>query len=128
MALLNINILSFNVNGLGNGAKRNEFFIFLSSVQKIHSFDIICLQETHMDCKLYDILPAKWKSSSAIWSVNETSKGVAVLFNSERVSLLKKLPVAQEDREIRVEISIDNIAYLLINSYVPATAADRTRE
>ena len=121
-----LNILSYNVKGIGglhNENKRNQLFdLYFNSLKK--KVDIIFLQETHVDITVYNQIKKEWKTDNKhFWSIDETSKGVAILIMQDNIEVKQVIEVNQ--RSIKLKIKINNIEILLINSYIPAKRDER---
>ena len=82
-----LNIATFNVNGINEYNKRNSIFRKLRDM----NLDIICLQETHIEAQNIETVKKHWQQMS-IWSPGPSgkSRGVAILFKSNNITILDK--------------------------------------
>lgn len=130
-----IKIVSWNVNGIrsnvlctnkleGGWKKDIDKVSNLGELISMHDPDIICLQETKCDEKVYDNIKIPnfhqyWSSSKGAGarSGNRYS-GVSVWSKIKPLKITYEIPSANPDKEGRV-IVVDYGGFILINTYCP---------
>lgn len=73
-----LNIISMNVQGLGDKAKRKDVLNYLKSKK----FSICFLQDTHFDRKEESYIRSQWGYECYFSFYNTQSRGVAILINN----------------------------------------------
>lgn len=110
------NIISLNVNGLGNPIKRNKVIAKLRKAKP----SVVFLQETHLSKKEHE----KFKKLGYVNSFyssckNSRRRGVITLLpNFVNFELIKE-EVDREGRYVIVKGRIDSVLVSLINVYAP---------
>lgn len=74
-----LEIVTYNVRGLGNFSKRKDVFDFLRG----QTADIICLQEVHVAPGKENVFRNQWGGRAWIESVSSTAGGVAILIQNK---------------------------------------------
>jgi exonuclease III len=115
-----LNLLSLNVRGLGNGAKRSSLFHWLKKHHDVHN-KIVFLQETHVIKSQEFRWKKLWYGKRIFSNGTSKSKGVAILLPKflEYNILSEKLDPG--GRYIALKIEIEGTIYGLINGYAPTS-------
>ena len=71
-----LNIISMNVRGIRNVKKRRALF----SQFRLGKYDVVGLQETHLNKKDIDMLKREWGTNFHISEGSNHSKGILTLF------------------------------------------------
>ncbi len=109
-----MNILSFNVNGIGQKTKR--LYIF----QKIKQLDSIAfLQETHSDISIEKTRKTEWQGEILFSHGTTNSKGVCIYIPPYLDYNIEEQFTDGTGRIIVAKIKIQSIIYILCNAYVP---------
>ncbi len=117
-----LNIATFNVNGMRAADTQSELF----NLCKLHTFDILLLQETHMDNKRMTDGFAQELNYKCIWSFGTNrSCGVAILLSDDLDYKLEKHEYDFDGRLLFVDIEIHDVKYRIINIYAPNIEKDR---
>ncbi len=128
-----LRLLSLNVNGLRDAAKRRTLFNLLHRDR----WDVVLLQETHHVSQAEGKewigegaggLRANWRGPS-IWSHGtDRSRGVAVLVSpsaAQRVPDLELQHSSPHGRSLGVSFTLWGTPFTAISVYAPSTAASR---
>lgn len=111
----NIEIASYNVNGLANKTKRLQLFTWLKEKKRT----IICLQETHSSPPDEDPWREEWGGSILFSHGLKNSRGVMILFNKGFDLKMEKVEVHPQGRWIIVKLKIEDRSLCLVNIYGP---------
>ena len=111
----NIDLCSFNVNGLRVQEKRRAIFKKL----KEESYNIVFLQETHCTAEVEKIWRAEWGGELMCSNGSSASKGVAILFKRGFPYKCLNKVIDIQGRYIIAHIEIEETEYLLCNLYAP---------
>ena len=97
-------LVTFNVNGIGDNTKRWEVFHYLHSKK----FDIIMLQETHSTKEVCSLWKTEW--GGKVWFSHDLSnaRGVMIMFKNGWVLQIHTTLVSEDGRFL--------ILYATINS------------
>ena len=118
-----LNIISYNVNGLLDKAKRQEVF----ALAKANNVDILLLQETHVhNFKEATLFDQDW-GSKGFWGYGISNKqcGVGILFNSHLQYKILNLFHDPVGRYVLVNVEIDGQQFCIINIYAPNNIKER---
>ena len=107
---------SLNVDGLRNGQKRSSLFKFF----KDSIYDVILLQETHVNCSDIADWEREW-SLDSFWNPGPSnlSCGVGILFNKHRQIQVLSTDSDTEGRILKVTVRFDNQIFQIVNIYAP---------
>lgn len=111
-----INILSFNVRGLGDHQKRKDVLQWLRQ-QKA---DILCLQDIH--CASGDEsrwLQLSWGYKCYIAPYTSNSRGVAILFNNSFEYKVNGILADPLGNYLILDITTNDLQFTLVNIYGP---------
>ena len=78
MSDIKFEVVSFNVNGIGDDLKRREIFNFMK--KQASGKAIICLQETHSTKRVEKLFEYQWRGKMLFSPGTSGSKGVCVAF------------------------------------------------
>uniref|UniRef100_A0A8D0CV61 exodeoxyribonuclease III n=1 Tax=Sander lucioperca TaxID=283035 RepID=A0A8D0CV61_SANLU len=112
-----LQLISWNVKGLGSPVKRGKVFKHLKSL----SADIIFLQETHIKTAMQHRLKCNWVSQIYQSSFTSHARGVAILFRKNipfQVTSVNNDPLG---RYLLVSGTINSFSLTLLNIYGPNT-------
>uniref|UniRef100_A0A3B3IJ21 exodeoxyribonuclease III n=1 Tax=Oryzias latipes TaxID=8090 RepID=A0A3B3IJ21_ORYLA len=110
-----LNIVSWNVRGLGSGPKRLKVLSHLDDLKA----DIALLQETHLSTQSQDLLCSSKFPVIYSSSYNSKQRGVAVLINKNVTFTHKDTVTDPEGRFVIINISIQNKDYCIASIYGP---------
>ena len=114
-----VKILTNNVNGLNNSAKRNNIMNFFQDIK----YDIYCIQETHSTDETAIEWANEWKNKTngtSIWNSGNSHKcGVAILFKKDII--LKQTTTDKKGRILAVSLIFKKHKIRIINIYAPNT-------
>ena len=112
-----VEVVTFNVNGLGDATKRKEVFHYLN----IKNYNIIMLQETHSDkCS------ERWWSNqwgTKIWfSHGDTNaRGVSILFSKKTQIEVHNVISSETGHFLILYCTLKSKKFLLVNVYAHNT-------
>lgn len=89
----NVNVVSFNVNGLRNEAKRRAIFNYL----KYFNSHIIMLQETHSSQDDETVWSNEWDSKIYFCHGTKTARGVLVMISRDLSVQMEAIRSVQAD-------------------------------
>ncbi len=112
---MNINFVSWNVQGMGHPIKRGKVFAHLKSL----SADIIFLQETHIRPNEQQRLRANWISRIHQATFSSKARGVAILFKKSISFHSHSVITDPAGRYIIVSGCINNFPITCVNVYGP---------
>ena len=113
-----IKIATLNVNGM----KASSTQCHLLQVLNTYKFDILFLQETHVDnMSLGNSLKHTCKfNCNAYWSLGTNrSAGVGILFFPNCDTEIEKFDTDLDGRFLLLDLKIDGIPFRLVNIYAP---------
>ena len=111
----NLEFLSLNVNGLGDDFKRQSMFLWL----KQFNSDFVFLQETHSVRDKENKWKVEWGGDVFFSHGESNKKGVAILINNRLDYKIVEKIDDPEGRFIVLNITVDDIDFVLINFYAP---------
>ena len=117
MSQVDFEVVSHNVNGIGDDRKRREIFNFMK--KHTSSKALVCLQETHSTPKNKKLFEYQWRGKVLFSHGTSSSQGVCICF---RYGLDYKLINVISDKGGRYIISrmeIQGEPYLILNCYAP---------
>ena len=117
---INFKIISFNVRGIRSIKKRRALFHLFRK----NSYDIVCLQESHLLKKDSDIIMREWGTNFHLAEGTEQSKGLLTLF-SKRLQDFNFTLVEENDRILISKLEIDYMSFFVLNVYAPCIQADK---
>jgi exonuclease III len=119
---LSINFLILNVNGL---VKTDRRAVILNSLQALKQ-DIIFLQETHVESdEQIEAISKMWDGVSLWHKGSHHSRGVAFLFSKRLQPVVDKIYKDNDGRIFKLDCSLSNIKFTLINVYCPNDHIER---
>lgn len=111
-------LVSYNVNGLGDDRKRRKIFNFLKKNSTGNS--VIFLQETYTTVKSENIFRYQWHGDMLFSHGTSNSRGVAIAFRHSLEYKTLSIPVCDKNgRYIILYAEIQGSPYLLVNCYAP---------
>uniref|UniRef100_A0A3B3I4T3 Reverse transcriptase domain-containing protein n=1 Tax=Oryzias latipes TaxID=8090 RepID=A0A3B3I4T3_ORYLA len=110
-----LNIVSWNVRGLGSGPKRLKVLNHLNDLKA----DIALLQETHLSLSAGHLLCCSQYPAMYSASFNSKQRGVAVLINKNVTFTHKDTVTDPEGRFVIINISIQNKDFCIASIYGP---------
>ena len=111
-----LNIVSLNVRGLHDNAKRSTLFHWL----KVKNFDIICLQETFCTPELKEIFDNEWHGPTFHGITNSPhSRGVSILFGKNFSPSVHNVHTGEDGRKILINVDYMGQKYAIANIYAP---------
>ena len=112
----NINICSYNCNGLGDHLKRKDVFDFVRS----RKFDICLLQETHLLTSQENFIRSCWGGEVVVAGNSTNSNGVIILFSNNFEYKIHKCVRGDNGNFIMLDIELENCRISLVNIYGPS--------
>lgn len=110
-----LNVVSWNVKGLGHANKRGRVFSHLKSLKA----DIMFLQETHIGPKDQNRLRASWISQVFQTVFDRKARGVAILFRKSVPFRLDHMIADPYGRFVLITGHIDSTPITMLNVYGP---------
>ena len=117
-----ITVITLNVRGMVNAAKRDKINIWLSN----QSADVIFLQELHCTSKNVRYIENSWKGKS-FFSLSKSpfSKGVGIFFCQKLdVNVIDEF-ACDDGRTLIMNMELCNKTYTLVNVYAPNKEKER---
>ena len=111
----NLKVLSVNVRGLGESAKRRDVFNYLKSKK----CQIYCLQDTHFTSENEKRIRCEWGGECIFNSYRGNSRGVSILFSNDVQFDIKNVEKDDKGNFIGLNVEIDGKMYTLITIYGP---------
>ena len=111
----NISICSLNCQGLGDSKKRRDVINYLKNKQ----FSIICLQDTHFNNQLENVIRAEWGYKALFSSFSTNSRGTAIFFKNNFQLEIHNYTTDPRGNFIIVDLSMDDHRLTLANIYAP---------
>ena len=112
---MDLKIVSLNVRGLGNNAKRKEVFNWLRSKKQ----SIYMLQEAHCSDGTTDIWTCEWGCKALFSCCSSNKAGVCILFNNNFDFQIHKVFSDPNGRFIICDIVADSKILTVANIYAP---------
>jgi exonuclease III len=116
-----LHLLSLNVQGLRDKAKRHRFYMWLQQQKG----DIICIQETHFDTKIEKQVLSEWEGDIYYAHGESNSKGVAILVRNTKHCEVINTHSGKDGRTLLVNIQVHDHIYTLVNVYAPNEETNR---
>ncbi len=117
-----LSLLTLNVSGLQNKAKRANIFHWL----KTQNADIAFIQETHCGSeKDKSQWGNEWGKQTYWTTSSRDTAGVAILFNPNKQYDITNIEIDNEGRWITLEIDLNDNKYRLANLYAPNKGTQR---
>ena len=116
MSDINLDICSFNCNGLGDHKKRKDIFDFLRSKK----YSIFLLQETHLTFEQENFIRSCWGFEVFCAGNSTNSNGVAILFSNNFEYKLHNCIRDPRGRFILLDLEICQKRVSLLNVYGPS--------
>ena len=113
---MSIKIVSLNVRGLRDELKRRAIFNYYRT-----RANIICLQETHSECRDEKRWVAEWSGDILFAHGASNSRGVCVLLQKGMGKLVSDVKTDEAGRKIKFNILINNVMLCICNIYAPNT-------
>ena len=110
-------IFSLNANGLRTEYKRNAILDIRA--------DILCLQETRWDDNLLNMSRKQWKGQIYVSEGTPRARGVAICFNSSKITGINLVHRDLEGRLLVVDCVYEGRELRIINLYAPNGEKER---
>ena len=110
-----LNVITFNVRGLGHPIKRKRVLTFL----KKEKVDIVFLQETHLSDEEHKKLKRDWVGQVYFSSFASNKRGVAVLIHKKIPFIFKEQYGDKEGRHVLIRGMLYGQELSLLNVYAP---------
>lgn len=101
--------------GLSVAAKRRDLFQYLRSKK----YNIICLQDTHINTNLEAFIKAEWGYEAFFSSYTTNSRGVMILINNNFEQKVNRVKIDKNGNYIILDITIEDQKITLVNLYGP---------
>lgn len=116
MAADQVTIFSQNCRGgLSVAAKRRDLFQFV----RAKKYNIICLQDVHINSKLESFIKAEWGNDIFFSSYTTMSRGVMILINNNFDQKVKRVKTDKNGNYIILDMDIQGKQITLVNIYGP---------
>lgn len=116
MGNIDVNIVSWNINGCGTPIKRKKILSYLKS----HHTDVAYIQETHFENENEALkLKRDWVGKVFHNSVSSKSRGVAILINKRLNFVLLQEFKDENGRYLCLQALINGVQVVLCNIYAP---------
>lgn len=116
MGNVDVNIVSWNINGCGTPVKRKKVLSYLKS----HNADIAYIQETHFANENEALkLKRDWVGKVFHNSRSSKSRGVMILINKRLNFVLLKESRDEDGRVLALQALINGVQVVLCNIYAP---------
>ena len=113
--MTDINILSFNCQGLNSTSKRKDLFNYLKSKK----YQIYCLQDVHFTKNIENTIHTEWQYDCLVSFGKSNARGVAILFSNDVDFTVHNHISDPQGNYIIVDITLDNNRLTLISLYAP---------
>lgn len=113
--MVDIHILTYNVQGLGGISKRVDIFDYL----KKKKMDIYCLQDTHFTDADESFIRSQWNTDCIFSNGRSNARGVAILFGKDLDYQVHKQILAEYGNFIVLDITFCSQRCTLVNLYGP---------
>ena len=110
-----LKVLSANVNGLNNTAKRGEFF---THIEKYHP-NLICLCDTRLDPYMYDRLVTETNMYCEYSNADHAARGVCILIKKDVPIKIYGVTKDANGNKVKVKLQYDENDLILYNVYGP---------
>lgn len=110
-----VKLISWNINGSGNPAKRRKILSYL----KTNQADIVFLQETHLNQGEETRFKTGWAGHMFYSSFSSARNGVMILVKRNINFVLKKEFKDSEGRIICLQAMVEGLLMVLCNIYAP---------
>ena len=110
-------IVSYNVNGLGNDRKRWKIFNYVKKHTSGRA--AVFLQETHSVQKVEKLFEYQWRGKMLFSHGNSSSRRVCICFRYDLDYKTFEVINDKEGRHIIAKMEIQGQSYVLINCYAP---------
>ena len=117
-----LNILSFNANGLADRKKRLDVFDFLKNKNP----NIVLLQETHWTNSLENVIRSEWGYECIVNGIVSNKNGVAILFCNNFEYTLHNVMKCPNGSYIILDITLLKKRVTLVNVYGPSGTDSQT--
>ena len=122
----NLEIISFNVRGLGDEKKRKKVFHYLK--KNTSSNSIIFLQECHSTTGTKNMWQHQWKDKMYFSHGTSNARGVCIAFRYGLEHKLLSDPITDSNgRYIILHIELQGLPYLFVNYYAPNRESDQVK-
>lgn len=111
----NIELLSLNVNGLGDNFKRQSMFFWI----KKFKYDLVFLQETHTVKDIENRWKTEWGGDIYFSHGKSNKSGVAILINKNLDYKIVEEISDENGRFIVLNMQVEGINFILVNFYAP---------
>ena len=118
--ICDLEIVTFNVRGLGDFSKRKDVFEFLRS----SSADIICLQEIHVAPGKETSFRNQWGGRAWFSAVSSAAGGVGILIQNKTTCKFINVHTNDKGSAILLSLEINGIPVKIINVYGPSDKDD----
>ena len=111
-----IGFATLNVNGLHNPIKRNNIFQHFKNT----NIDIICLQETHIEPKHFELIKSEWNGPLHWNPGTSNSCGVGIILNSHKKFEVLQTLQDQVGRTLTLKPKYKHQTFQVCTIYAPA--------
>ena len=101
--------------GLSVAAKRRDLFQYF----RVKNYNIICLQDVHINNNLESFIKAEWEYDAYFSSYTNMSRGVMVLINNNFEQTVKNIRTDKNGNYIILDTEIQGKEITLVNLYGP---------
>ena len=101
--------------GLSVATKRRDLFQYVRS----RKYNIICLQDTHINPKLDSFIKGEWGFDAYFSSYTSNSRGVMVLINNNFDQKVNKVKIDKNGNFLILNMTIEGKEITLVNLYGP---------
>ena len=115
MSQVDFEVVSHNVNGLGDDHKRRKIFNFMK--KHTSSKTLVCLQKTHSTPKNEKLFEYQWRGKVLISHGTSSSKGVCICFRYGPAYKLINVISDKGGRYIISYMEIQGEPYVILNFY-----------
>ena len=110
-----IEVVSYNVNGLGDNRKRRKIFNYMT--QHTSGKSVVFLQETDSAQKVEKLFEYQWRGKMVFIHGTSSSKGVCICFRYDLGYNISEFICDKNGIYIIVRMEIQGKPYVLINCY-----------
>ena len=111
----NLQIITYNVNGIRDNLKRRKVFNFLHDKK----YDIMFLQETHSTANTCKVWKNEWGGQAFFAHGCSNARGVAILVKKHVNLKIQNIVRDIEGRYIILKVGYMNATYMLASVYAP---------
>ena len=101
--------------GLSVAAKRRDLFQYF----RVKNYNIICLQDVHINNNLESFIKAEWGYDAYFSSYTNMSRGVMVLINNNFEQTVKNIRTDKNGNYIILDMEIQGKEITIVNLYGP---------